>query len=43
MPYGLDMPHMYVQGLIFSQSKQSLQDEENRNFFGIMRDAGTVN
>ena len=25
MPYGLVLPHFYVRGLIFSQSKQSLQ------------------
>ena len=33
MPYGLDMPHMYVRGLIFSQSKQSLQDDEKQRIW----------
>ena len=33
MPYGLVLPHFYVRGLIFSQSKQSLQDDDKKHIF----------
>ena len=36
MPYGLVLPHFYVRGLIFSQSKQSLQAMIKDIFLGIM-------